>query len=325
MDGVERIMVLGIFAVIVSILGVAAWSVTQEGGQEPALAADGGALVGSDLAAEAPLGRPGATRDAALAEQKAKLEALMGRKDAGGKGAANGADLASKVDRSGPRPPPPTGNAGPAATPTIDPGTLLRAQAQTEAPEPDATSGNTVMRSSILDLALNRSVQEPQFGAVPLTQAPPLPQKTVSTARQVQVREGDTVYKIARRELGEFNIAEAVKSIERLNPSLSIDSIYPGMTIVLPRSGNAPVTEASKAPAGPAGAPAAATSAAKTVAATDGQYRLYTVLDGETLSSIALSQLGKGGRWQEIYQINKARISNPDSVPAGLTLKLPLE
>ena len=50
---------------------------------------------------------------------------------------------------------------------------------------------------------------------------------------------------------------------------------------------------------------------------------IYTVKRGDTLWGIAASKLGSGARWQEIYNLNKDVISNPDLIQPGWKLKLP--
>lgn len=49
----------------------------------------------------------------------------------------------------------------------------------------------------------------------------------------------------------------------------------------------------------------------------------YTVRNGDTLWQIASRNLGSGMRWEEIYNLNKDKISNPDRIFPGLTLKMP--
>jgi nucleoid-associated protein YgaU len=50
----------------------------------------------------------------------------------------------------------------------------------------------------------------------------------------------------------------------------------------------------------------------------------YTVQDGDSLWSIAESQLDDGSRWQEIYDLNADTIGpDPSSFEAGITLVLP--
>lgn len=49
----------------------------------------------------------------------------------------------------------------------------------------------------------------------------------------------------------------------------------------------------------------------------------YTVRPGDTLSSIAARTLGSASRWKEIYDLNRASISDPDTIFPGQRLELP--
>lgn len=49
----------------------------------------------------------------------------------------------------------------------------------------------------------------------------------------------------------------------------------------------------------------------------------YTIQPGDSLSSIARDKLGDTSRWQDIYNLNKTIISNPDVVTAGMVIQLP--
>jgi nucleoid-associated protein YgaU len=51
--------------------------------------------------------------------------------------------------------------------------------------------------------------------------------------------------------------------------------------------------------------------------------RTYTVQPGDTLSAIALAQLGDAGRWPEILQANADKISNPNLIYPGQELSIP--
>ena len=53
------------------------------------------------------------------------------------------------------------------------------------------------------------------------------------------------------------------------------------------------------------------------------QYTTYTVQSGDTLSGIALSKLGSASKWNDIYNLNKDIISNPNLIYPGQKLKLP--
>src|SRR6185436_11862537 len=49
----------------------------------------------------------------------------------------------------------------------------------------------------------------------------------------------------------------------------------------------------------------------------------YKVKKGDTLTSIAKSQLGDGNRWPQIFVLNRAIIKNPNVISPGQVLHLP--
>lgn len=49
----------------------------------------------------------------------------------------------------------------------------------------------------------------------------------------------------------------------------------------------------------------------------------YVVQPGDTLSSIAQAELGDGGRWPQIFALNRDQISDPDLIVAGQVLRMP--
>jgi len=52
--------------------------------------------------------------------------------------------------------------------------------------------------------------------------------------------------------------------------------------------------------------------------------KTYTVKSGDTLSDIALSEMGDEKRWPELYAANKEAVGdNPDMIHPGLELKIP--
>lgn len=50
---------------------------------------------------------------------------------------------------------------------------------------------------------------------------------------------------------------------------------------------------------------------------------VYKVKSGDTLSKIAQTNLGKSSRWQEIWELNKGRIADPNLIEIGWELLLP--
>jgi nucleoid-associated protein YgaU len=50
---------------------------------------------------------------------------------------------------------------------------------------------------------------------------------------------------------------------------------------------------------------------------------MYRTKEGDTLSSIAGELMGDSGQWKALYEANKTVISDPDSLPVGVVLKVP--
>ncbi|MCC7440180.1 MAG: LysM peptidoglycan-binding domain-containing protein [Bdellovibrionales bacterium] len=53
-----------------------------------------------------------------------------------------------------------------------------------------------------------------------------------------------------------------------------------------------------------------------------GQFDSYGVKQGDTLMKIAFEYYGDLYRWKEIYEANRDKISDPNMIPAGTTLKV---
>lgn len=49
----------------------------------------------------------------------------------------------------------------------------------------------------------------------------------------------------------------------------------------------------------------------------------HTVSDGDTLSSLAQNYLGDGGRWAEVFELNRDLLRDPDILPIGARIKIP--
>ncbi len=51
--------------------------------------------------------------------------------------------------------------------------------------------------------------------------------------------------------------------------------------------------------------------------------RTYTVQPGDSLSKIAQREYGDAAQWKQIFEANRATISNPDLIHPGQVLTLP--
>ncbi len=120
------------------------------------------------------------------------------------------------------------------------------------------------------------------------TTTPQPPQPTT-----YKVKKGDTLSGIAKSQLGDQNRWPQIFVLNRAiikNPNV----ISVGQVLHLP-----PKTPVGTIP------------------------RLHTVKKGDTLSGIAKSLLGNANRWPEIFNLNRAILSNPDRIIPGQVLVIP--
>lgn len=120
------------------------------------------------------------------------------------------------------------------------------------------------------------------------------------------VRQGDTLYGISRRELGDGAQWTRIRDANGLKES---QPLRVGSTLRLP-GGSGEVSRVAFDPGRRDATPPAAP-------------REYTVREGDTLSSIAERFLGKRSRWQELFELNRSRLKDPNQVAPGTRLTLP--
>jgi nucleoid-associated protein YgaU len=82
--------------------------------------------------------------------------------------------------------------------------------------------------------------------------------------------------------------------------------------------GASPASPTAATATTPDPAPVAASAAATGGGGTDS----YTVQDGDTLMKIAFDTYGDVYKWKDLYDANKDKISNPNSISKGLVLKI---
>jgi len=134
-----------------------------------------------------------------------------------------------------------------------------------------------------------------QEQAAAMTATPSLPTKYV-------VKDGDTLWSIAQTYYKSgYNWVDIVNANSIVNPN----SIEAGQTFSIPAA--KPIM------------PEAETSSASTSIAP--KNATYTVVTGDDLWNIAVSQYGDGYRWVDIAKANA--LSEPDMIFAGNVLKMP--
>ncbi len=130
------------------------------------------------------------------------------------------------------------------------------------------------------------------------------------------IQPGESLYGIAKRYYGD---ASRWHEIYLANQGTIRDanSVNPGQELTIP---GVPAKGAAAGSSTPAQAVGTQTGEG---AAAGKSEQTYTVQSGDSLSSIAESQLGDGTRWVEIYQLNRAKLPRPNQISAGMKLRLP--
>ncbi len=113
--------------------------------------------------------------------------------------------------------------------------------------------------------------------------------------RYVVVQKGDTLGKIAARELGN---SQSWRRILEVNAGVDPRHLAPGQTLRLP----AEVITAASSPVHP---------------------RSYVVARNDTLEGIALRFYGSRTRWTEIYEANRKQIRAPGKLQVGTEIWIP--
>ena len=134
--------------------------------------------------------------------------------------------------------------------------------------------------------------------------------------RNHSVKPGESLFAIANRYYGDGNLWRDLARFNagRVKPDGSVNV---GVVIRIPTKADltGQPTPQNEGTATPPATPRREEAPAR--------ERTYTVAAGDTLGDIARSTLGTTRRWQEIYNLNKDRISDPNNVRAGVVLRLP--
>lgn len=151
--------------------------------------------------------------------------------------------------------------------------------------------------------------------------------------RTYTVVDGDSAYKLARKFLGDGG---KWKQIVDANPKVfgAQGQLQIGATLVIPGEparAVLPVREPpalAKAPEAKAETKSDPKKSESKVAMETGKRskttgKAYTVKPGDTLSGIARRELGSSGRAMEIADMNKSVIKDPDTLPLGVSIRLP--
>jgi hypothetical protein len=171
----------------------------------------------------------------------------------------------------------------------------------------------------------------PKADAPAQAQKPLLVASLPAGARQYKAEAGDSLSKMASKLLG-GNTKGNRDAIVALNPSLqqNANMVIVGRTYAIPAGGSAmtaavtggatpaPAPAPQPAPAKPQAEPAAPTQ----VASATPQY-FYTVKPGDSLTKIAVVQLGSADAVPAIMDLNKETLKGKDVIRPNMKLRLP--
>lgn len=149
-------------------------------------------------------------------------------------------------------------------------------------------------------------------------QQPKPQQQTNSELRMYVIEPGDTLSRIASRELGSIALADNIFLLNR-DVIASPDQLVVGTRIRLPVNINVetrPSTETFTMPERDAGVIQPRQPRAAGV-------RMHRVVRGDTLSSIALYYYGSSSSWNAIFEANREQLPNPNRLRVGMELIIP--
>ncbi len=176
-----------------------------------------------------------------------------------------------------------------------------------------------------IGMALKVYVDQPSATPeTPASAAPPEP----PTHAHHRVRRGENLSDIAQKFLGDRNRYMEIYDMNRSRLSNPND-LRIGMVLDLPLPAGSVVDEPEPVSVSPPVAPAPPTApAADPVAPTRPTPRPeffveHTVKRGESLSELALTYLGDGERYMDIFNANRDQLSTPDALKLGMKLKIP--
>ncbi len=142
------------------------------------------------------------------------------------------------------------------------------------------------------------SVRElPRTNSAPTTDPP--------GTRQHEIQSGDSFAFLADQYYGSQRHAQF---LAQSNPSVDPHRMKVGSKLQIP-----PLPEALSTPSAVPGATRPPTL----------DKNHYQVQPGDTFYGIAEAKLGAGGRWREIYDLNKSQVQDPDKLKVGQVLQLP--
>ena len=197
--------------------------------------------------------------------------------------------------------------------------TARTSRPETTASNNDSRPGQRTTTAPEASRSTDEDDNDDQFGGNPPVR-PDYPEASDSLRIYV-VQPGDTLSRIATRELGSISLADNIYLLNR-DVISDPDHLMVGVRIRLP------VREqlGSGLPAASGGFPSAGRGEVPVgTARTDHvpEARIHRVRRGETLSNISLRYYGTSAGWRGIYDANRDILPNPNQLQVGMELIVP--
>ena len=133
--------------------------------------------------------------------------------------------------------------------------------------------------------------------------------KAKSSLPTHQVQSGETLFSICRDTYGDGSLADKLGSFNSIkNPA----SLREGHRLQIPSA------DQLRGKPSTSSTPSSSRPPASTVAMVD-----YTLQKGDTLAKVAKKFCGPKATWNDIYDLNKSVIDDPDNVQVGITIRVP--
>lgn len=210
-------------------------------------------------------------------------------------------------------------------------------------PLPGSDTALTSMRNTQIPGGSGAAQPLPSGGAAPAPSNPSgLPVSREKLARH-EVVDGDSIYRIAQKMYNDGNLWVKIRDYAGNKGKIGDNgAMREGVTILLPpkdvllgkavladervSQGPAPVNGVGASPGASAGSTPATTTGTSRTESNDRsgvKTSSYTVASGDTLAEIARKKLGSVRRIQDIIDLNKGTLDDPDSLKVGMVIRLP--
>jgi nucleoid-associated protein YgaU len=158
----------------------------------------------------------------------------------------------------------------------------------------------------------------------PTRTQPPARTASVSTVlasgeRSHTITQGESLSSICARYYGDRSLVNALARHNNLSdPNL----VKAGDALCIPTLQTLSPSTIAKPPA-TADLRQAADRTPASATTNPAAPKIYTVKEGDTLSSLAARLMGSAGKWEELYDFNNDVIPDPDTIIAGTVIKVP--